>query len=142
MCRYNLNYRWPRVINSKNPILKQKQFLTHLSISALGIVSLECILRNIEKGIRQVFSPTRSDTLFFHTFSQSQWPSPPGTFHILIGKFSYFIIRFLNQIFLLFCCLTAVVFPSQQIWINKVIDLSKYIQKLSTFGFFRHFLIT
>ena len=27
-------------------------------------------------------------------------PSPPGTFHILIGKFSYFIIRFLNQIFL------------------------------------------
>ena len=21
------------------------------------------------------------------------WPSPPGTFHILIGKFSYFIIR-------------------------------------------------
>ena len=28
------------------------------------------------------------------------WPSPPGTFHILIGKFSYFVIRFLNQIFL------------------------------------------
>ena len=27
-------------------------------------------------------------------------PSPPGTFHILIGKFSYFVIRFLNQIFL------------------------------------------
>ena len=26
-------------------------------------------------------------------------PSPPGTFHILIGKFSYFVIRFLNQIF-------------------------------------------
>ena len=24
--------------------------------------------------------------------------SPPGTFHILIGKFSYFVIRFLNQI--------------------------------------------
>ena len=24
------------------------------------------------------------------------WPSPPGTFHVLIGKFSYFIIRFLN----------------------------------------------
>ena len=23
------------------------------------------------------------------------WPSPPGTFHILIGKFSYFVIRFL-----------------------------------------------
>ena len=22
------------------------------------------------------------------------WPSPPGTFHILIGKFSYFVIRF------------------------------------------------
>ena len=22
-------------------------------------------------------------------------PSPPGTFHILIGKFSYFVIRFL-----------------------------------------------
>ena len=28
------------------------------------------------------------------------WPSPPGTFHILIGKFSYFIIGFLNHIFL------------------------------------------
>ena len=26
-------------------------------------------------------------------------PSPPGTFHILIGKFSYFVVRFLNQIF-------------------------------------------
>ena len=26
-------------------------------------------------------------------------PSPPGTFHILIGNFSYFVIRFLNQIF-------------------------------------------
>ena len=25
-------------------------------------------------------------------------PSPPGTFHILIGKLSYFVIRFLNQI--------------------------------------------
>ena len=25
----------------------------------------------------------------------------PGTFHILIGKFSYFVIRFLNQIFAL-----------------------------------------
>ena len=28
-----------------------------------------------------------------------EWPSPPGTFHFLIGKFSYFVIRFLNQIF-------------------------------------------
>ena len=28
------------------------------------------------------------------------WPSPPGTFHFLIGKFSYFIIKFLDQIFL------------------------------------------
>ena len=28
------------------------------------------------------------------------WPSPPGTFHILIGKFSYFVIRFLDHIFL------------------------------------------
>ena len=27
------------------------------------------------------------------------WPSPPGTIHILIGKFSYFVIRFLNQFF-------------------------------------------
>ena len=26
-------------------------------------------------------------------------PSPPGTFHILIGKFPYFITRFLNQNF-------------------------------------------
>ena len=26
-------------------------------------------------------------------------PSPPGTFHILIGKFFYFVIRFLNLIF-------------------------------------------
>ena len=26
-------------------------------------------------------------------------PSPPGIFHILMGKFSYFVIRFLNQIF-------------------------------------------
>ena len=26
-------------------------------------------------------------------------PSPPGTFHILVGKFSYFVIRFLNQFF-------------------------------------------
>ena len=24
------------------------------------------------------------------------WPSPPGTFQILKGKFSYFVIRFLN----------------------------------------------
>ena len=29
-----------------------------------------------------------------------EWPSPPGTFHILIGKFSYLVIRFLNQTFL------------------------------------------
>ena len=28
------------------------------------------------------------------------WPSPPGTIHFLIGKFSYFVIRFLNHIFL------------------------------------------
>ena len=27
------------------------------------------------------------------------WPSPPGTFHILIGKFSYFVIIFLNHSF-------------------------------------------
>jgi hypothetical protein len=27
------------------------------------------------------------------------WPSPPGTFHISIGTFFYFIIRCLNQIF-------------------------------------------
>ena len=27
------------------------------------------------------------------------WPSPPGTFHILIGKFSYFVIKNFNQIF-------------------------------------------
>ena len=26
-------------------------------------------------------------------------PSPSGTFHTLIGKFSYFVIRFLNHIF-------------------------------------------
>ena len=26
-------------------------------------------------------------------------PSPPGTFHILIGKIYYFVIRCLNQIF-------------------------------------------
>ena len=26
------------------------------------------------------------------------WPSPPGTFHILIGKFSYFIIRYYRAI--------------------------------------------
>ena len=31
--------------------------------------------------------------------SHEYGPSPPGTFHILIGKFSYFVIRFLNQIF-------------------------------------------
>ena len=31
--------------------------------------------------------------------SSFQWPNLPGTFHILIGKFSYFVIRFLNQIF-------------------------------------------
>ena len=24
------------------------------------------------------------------------WPSPPGTFHILIGNFLHFVIRFLN----------------------------------------------
>ena len=24
-----------------------------------------------------------------------QWPSQPGTFHFLIGKFCYFVIRFL-----------------------------------------------
>ena len=28
-----------------------------------------------------------------------QRPSPPGTFHILVGKLAYFIIRFLNQNF-------------------------------------------
>ena len=27
------------------------------------------------------------------------WSSLPGTFHILIGKISYFVTRFLNQIF-------------------------------------------
>ena len=26
-------------------------------------------------------------------------PSPPEKFHILIGNFSYFVIKFLNQIF-------------------------------------------
>jgi hypothetical protein len=30
-----------------------------------------------------------------------QRPSPPGTFHILIRKISYFVIRFLNEIFFL-----------------------------------------
>ena len=34
---------------SRNPILKQMQFLTHLSISVLRIVGLECILQNVEK---------------------------------------------------------------------------------------------
>ena len=33
------------------------------------------------------------------TFSNLLGPSPPGTFYILIGKFSYFVIRFLNNIF-------------------------------------------
>ena len=30
----------------------------------------------------------------------NHWPSPSGTFHKLIGKFSYFVIRFLNHNFL------------------------------------------
>ena len=33
------------------------------------------------------------------SLTKGQWPSPPGTFHILTGKFSYFVIRFLNHIF-------------------------------------------
>ena len=32
--------------------------------------------------------------------TEEDGPSPPGTFHIFICKFSYFVIRFLNQIFL------------------------------------------
>ena len=28
-------------------------------------------------------------------YLKPRWPSPPGTFHIFIGKFSYFVIRFL-----------------------------------------------
>ena len=27
--------------------------------------------------------------------SCNKWPSPPGTFYMLLGKFSYFVIRFL-----------------------------------------------
>ena len=40
-------------------------------------------------------------SLFFDEYPIRNGPSPPETFHILIGKFSYFVIRFLNQIF--FC---------------------------------------
>ena len=36
---------------------------------------------------------------FQKSITDQQGPSPPGTFHILIGKFSYFIIIFLNHIF-------------------------------------------
>ena len=37
--------------------------------------------------------------LFLELYFLAQWPSPPGTFHSLIGKLSYFVIRFLNQIY-------------------------------------------
>ena len=36
---------------------------------------------------------------FVITLGAIQWPSQPGTIHFLIGKFSYFVIRFLYQIF-------------------------------------------
>jgi hypothetical protein len=38
-------------------------------------------------------------TIVWHCAGKRAGPSPPGTFHILIGKFSYFVIRFLNKIF-------------------------------------------
>ena len=43
------------------------------------------------KIMRYIFLPFKSVDLI----QTLHWPSPPGTFHILIGKFSYFVIRFL-----------------------------------------------
>ena len=40
----------------------------------------------------------KSNVLSSEECDDCPWPSPPGTFHILIGKFSYFVIRFSNQI--------------------------------------------
>ena len=37
--------------------------------------------------------------LFLSDVEKEHRQSPPGTFHILIRKFSYFVIRFLNLIF-------------------------------------------
>ena len=37
--------------------------------------------------------------LFPCNLHRNQRPSQPGTIHFLIGKFSYFVIRFLYQIF-------------------------------------------
>ncbi len=41
--------------------------------------------------IQQIFALA---SVFFHY--KIPWPSPPGTFHFLIGKFPYIVIRFLN----------------------------------------------
>ena len=56
----------------------------------------------VKKGLRAVnvcYKKVPAFLLFFCLSLAVLRPSPPGTFHILIGKFSYFVIRFLNQIF-------------------------------------------
>ena len=42
----------------------------------------------------------KSNVLSSEECDDCPWPSPPGTFHILIGKFSYLAFRCFNHIFL------------------------------------------
>ena len=84
---------WSNSCNSPNRVLRpfQKTSLTsHVTLYSWAV--LYTIMPRFKEGLDFPFLCSGRNL--------EVWcPSPPGTFHILIGKFSYFIIRFLNQIF-------------------------------------------
>ena len=59
-----------------------------------------CVSR-VENYVRTFPSSPKFPQGWVAILKDMYWPSPPGTIHILIGNFSYFVIRFLNHIF--FC---------------------------------------
>ena len=65
-------------------------------------------ISNLQKTFQSQFSHNRSEQFSkqntkYYLFSlyNWDWPSQPGTIHFLIGKFSFFVIRFLYYIFFL-----------------------------------------
>ena len=61
-------------------------FFFNLRLAVLGFDSHDFFRKATLKAVVQF-----SNLWFWWV---NDWPSPPGTFHILIGKFPYFIIRF------------------------------------------------
>ena len=83
--------------NYKTPTVQHQRHCTSASSPIMTLVisgkipNCHCLCGLFQVSLLYIPSTLNTDLIIW----QLQWLSPPGTFHILIGKFSYFVIRFL-----------------------------------------------